>query len=358
MNDIATTKTPIVEYSKTEAALTKLRERFSAVVFDVKSPKGMKEAKEARNEIRTYRLDLEKKRVEIKEPALERCRLIDSEAKRIEAALRKLEDPIAETIKAEEDRAKAEREAKIKAEQDRISNILKRLNDLKHYAGQFINADSERVAKAMELFVAPDKDDYQEYYDQAVVEWLTSKDALETLLTQRKAAEEREAIVKAEQEALAKQRAELEAKEAEIKRRQAEEDARIEAQREAIRKAEDEKNAAMERAHRAEREALEQERRLEQQRRDEEDRKLKEQQAAIARQQEELAAQKAEQERIVAEQAAHQQALEEMRANSSDEALLQIIDVCKNYRQFTFPRQAFEKIALIAEANLTAAKAA
>ena len=106
--------TEIVEYSKTDAALADLASRYKGVVFEVATREGMGAAIKARAEVRGYRVDLEKIRVEIKAPALERCRLIDSEAKRINDALEALEDPIDQQIKLEEtrkERERAEREA-------------------------------------------------------------------------------------------------------------------------------------------------------------------------------------------------------------------------------------------------------
>lgn len=114
--------TEIQEYSRTEAALADLAQKYKGVVFEVSTPAGMKSAKEARADIRTYRTSLEKMRVQIKEPALRRCQLIDSEAKRITAALVALEEPIDQVIKQEEERKEnirlaAEIEAKRKEEE-------------------------------------------------------------------------------------------------------------------------------------------------------------------------------------------------------------------------------------------------
>src|ERR1700735_1712669 len=94
----------IVEYSETQAALAVLAERYHGVTYDVTQPKEMQQAKEARAELRGLRGALDKKRQLIKAPALERCRLIDAEAKRITEALSALEDPIDGQIKAEERR--------------------------------------------------------------------------------------------------------------------------------------------------------------------------------------------------------------------------------------------------------------
>ena len=58
--------TEIVEYSKTDAALADLASRFKGVVFEVATREGMGAAVKARAEVRGYRVDLEKTRVEIK----------------------------------------------------------------------------------------------------------------------------------------------------------------------------------------------------------------------------------------------------------------------------------------------------
>lgn len=126
--------TEIAEYTKTEAALADLRTRFQAVVYDVASRQGMDEAKKARAEIRGYRVELEKIRVQIKAPALERCRAIDADAKRITAELEALENPIHEQIKSEEDRVQREKDAKAKAEADRVAAINARFDALKAMA--------------------------------------------------------------------------------------------------------------------------------------------------------------------------------------------------------------------------------
>jgi colicin import membrane protein len=112
--------TQIVEYSQTEAALADLASRYKGVLFDVTTPTGMSEAKRSRAEIRDYRVALEKKRVEIKAPALERCRLIDAEAKRITAELSALEDPIDSQIKVEE---RKKEEARLAAERAELARI-------------------------------------------------------------------------------------------------------------------------------------------------------------------------------------------------------------------------------------------
>ena len=90
--------TEIVEYNETEASLTLLRENYKDAKYEVAKTEGMAAAKSARMQLRTVRVALEAKRKEIKEPALTRCKLIDSEAKRITEELERLLSIGSETV--------------------------------------------------------------------------------------------------------------------------------------------------------------------------------------------------------------------------------------------------------------------
>lgn len=113
----------VAEYSKTEAALAVLREKY-AEVPDVHTKDGYEEVKKGLSELTGYRTGLEKMRKAIKEPYLIKGRLIDSEAKRITEELLAIEVPL-KTAKDEADkaeaRAKAERIAKLQAKVDAIT---------------------------------------------------------------------------------------------------------------------------------------------------------------------------------------------------------------------------------------------
>lgn len=125
------TGSSIAEYSPTAIALAELRNKYEAVVYDVTDSKGMVAAKAARAELRGYRVALEKTRVEIKAPALQRSRDIDSEAKRITAEIEALEDPISGQIKAEEDRKAHEKAEAERIERERVEAINARFDALK-----------------------------------------------------------------------------------------------------------------------------------------------------------------------------------------------------------------------------------
>ena len=90
----------IVEYKETAAAIAILREKHSGP-FEVSTKDGMALAKEARAEVRGYRTAVERMRVELKAPLLEKGKVIDAEAKRITAELIEIEEPINRAIKDE-----------------------------------------------------------------------------------------------------------------------------------------------------------------------------------------------------------------------------------------------------------------
>jgi colicin import membrane protein len=150
-------QTAIAEYSQTETALAGLRQRFAAVVFDVKSRDGMGQAKAARRELVSTRTALEAKRQELKAPLLERGRLIDDEAKRITGELLLLEKPIDDQIKAEEKRAAEEKAERERKEQERALAVQRRIQEIQCAPIEMVTAASGDIEikiasiKAMEI---------------------------------------------------------------------------------------------------------------------------------------------------------------------------------------------------------------
>lgn len=234
--------TEIQEYSQTEAALIELRTRYANATYDVETADGMKAAKEARAEVRGYRTALENKRKEIKQPALDRCRLIDDEAKRITAELVALEDPIDRQIKTREARIEAEKQAKIEAEQKRVQAAQERIAEIRG-AVAAVNSmgapSSAKVAEFISDVEALSTDGMDEFEPHA-------KDAktatLAILRDLHKAAVDREA----EAERVKQERAELD----KLRAEQAARDAAARAEREAADKAAREAREADERAER------------------------------------------------------------------------------------------------------------
>lgn len=234
-----TVSNEIVEYRKTEAALAALANSYKDVVYDVTTREGMAAAKKGRAEIRSYRVDLEKTRKEVKESALRRCQVIDAEAKRITSALVALEDPIDAQIKKEEQRIEDERNANARAALARVEaeERAKREAEEARLAAERAELDRQRaeIAKAEAARIAAEAEARRKIED-----------------------EERAARLRIEEQ---ERQARLAREEEERKARQAREaeDAKLRAERQRL---EDERRAAEE-AARKEREAIEAKQRAE-----------------------------------------------------------------------------------------------
>jgi hypothetical protein len=273
----------IQEYTKTAAALTVLAEKYGNVAFDCTTTKGMAAAKEARAEVKGYRVALEKLRVELKAPALERTRLIDAEAKRITNELLALEEPIDQQIKAEEKRKEEEKAAKARAEAARLAAIAAKISAIRNQVSAVANQPAELIRAALEHAQAQEltEAEYQEFLPDAQQALAETRKDLESALNARLLYEAEAARIKAEREELARLR-ELEAA------RKAEE-ARIEAEaRQAEAARLQQEREAQEAALKAQREAQEAELKAQ---REAEEARLQQEREAMERQRAELEAQ-------------------------------------------------------------------
>jgi hypothetical protein len=209
--------TSIQAYSKTEAALATLRESYKDVVYDVTTSDGMRSAKEARAEIRTWRTDLEKERVKVKADALAHCKRVDAEAKRITKELEALEDPIDAQIKIEEGKKEAERklleEVAAKAEAERVANAEAAVTAIKACLLEMVGKPAKIISEQIKAIEAIDTLVYEFAYpaQQAKEETLSRLEELYAVAVKQEAerkrlAEERAAIA-LEREQIAKQRA-------------------------------------------------------------------------------------------------------------------------------------------------------
>lgn len=323
VKEVAAVVTEIAEYSQTAAALSDLRHRYLGIAFNVSTTKGMDEAKKARQEVKGYRTALENKRKEIKAPALERCRLIDDEAKTITAALLEIEEPIDQQIKAEEARKEAEKAAKVEAERQRVAAIRVQIEAIKNHAGFAVGKSADAILKILSGVEGFEiGEDFQEFKPDAEQAKAETLDKLKTLHTAQVEHEAEQARIAAERAELAKLRAEAEAREREAAAARAEQErkdreARAEQERkdrearEAVEREQAAKLAAERAAHEAE---------LKKQR-EAQEAELKAQREAQAKAEAEARAiREAEEKRLAAERAeiARQQA--EARARAEAEA--------------------------------------
>lgn len=219
----------IQEYSQTEAALAELRMMYMRD-FDVSTNLGLADARKAVSVIRGYRTALEKKRVELKGPALARCRDIDSEAKRITKELLNIEEPIKKVIKEEEDRKEREKMEIERLESLRISEIRSKINQINYKLMTAISLDSASISLLigeLELLDISDSE-YQEFVDEAIEVRNHVIFTLSRTYNDRVADEINQARVKAENEAEAERlRLEREVAQKEAERVKLERDAAI-----------------------------------------------------------------------------------------------------------------------------------
>lgn len=263
----------VVSYSRTEAALALLAEKYAGKTYDLTTTAGDKEARAARLEMVTLRTGLEAKRREFKAPAIAFGKLIDAEAERITGEIRKLEEPIDAQIKADEARREAEREAKRNAEAARIAGYEAGIADIRAFVTRCANEPSSRIAAAMDVLdrIATTEAEFAEFAmtaARAKAETLGKLGELHEAAAAREAEAARLAAERAAQrieaERLAAERATLAAQQAEMRRQQeeiqrqqreiAEAAAREEARRAAERKTQEEAEA-LHAAQKAERDA-------------------------------------------------------------------------------------------------------
>lgn len=240
IKEIIKPETGIAEYNATAAALVELRSRLAGVAYDVSTGKGMDVARRDRAEVRDLRVALEKKRVELKAPALERSRLIDAEAKRITADLLELETPIDEQIKVEEQRKEKEKQDRIAAEFGRVQAIQEAIAEIGMRA-MVTHLPSVAIASRIEQMKAEALDPlvFQEMMEQAKAAQRSAIDKLELTLKAKQHEEAEVARLAAERlelEQLRAQAAEQKRKDeaAAVEARKAE-DARVAAERTAAR---------------------------------------------------------------------------------------------------------------------------
>ena len=159
----------IAEYQPVSAGLAALRHRFGNRAFDLATTAGEREARAARLEMVRLRGSLEAKRKEIKAPALERSRLIDTEARAINDAILALETPIDEQIKAAEAVKEAARLAKIEAERARVAKHQRNIDDIRAAATGHGRASAAQIQLAIGAVLALDVSAarYEEFAEQA-----------------------------------------------------------------------------------------------------------------------------------------------------------------------------------------------
>lgn len=283
-------QTAVAEFDKVAAGIAELKGKYAGVVYDVKTTKGLDEAKAARAAIREPRYEIERVRKAAKAPILKLGKELDSRAESITAEILEIEEPIDQQIKNEESRKENEKQAKIDAERKRVEEIQRRIEAIRAWPTNATNKPSSLVEQmfnaALAYTVTPEL--FDEFIEAATVALDDSRAALSGILVQRREHEAEQERIKAERAELERLRKEQADRDRVERDRRDEEDRRLKAQRDA--------EAA------AEREALRQQR-------EELERQERERQAAL----------RAEQERLAVERREFEQQQEQARAEREAE---------------------------------------
>jgi hypothetical protein len=220
----------IVAYSYTEAALAALRAKYSGATYNLTTTAGDRAARAARLELVTLRGNLEKKRKELKAPALDFGKKIDSEAARLTAEIQALEAPIDAQIKADEKRREDERRAKEEAEAARKKVHTDAIAKIAGYVALAAELPSERIAAGITFLEGMELAGFEEYTEEATATRERTIAALRALQLKAKAREDEEARLKAERE----EQARVAAEQAETARKLKAQQEEMDRQREAI----------------------------------------------------------------------------------------------------------------------------
>ena len=267
-----TNELPIVKFHVQDAAIAEMSADYMPLTINgLDDTEGFKAVHAARMVVRTTRVDVEKKRKELKADALKFGRTVDSEAKRITALLA----PIEEHLQSEEDRflkekerikteaarieqdrldaIKAEEEARLQAERDAEAAKIKAEQDAENerlrverekLEAERLAMDAARKEMAEKARIAEEKLDAERQAYEAEQKRLADIEQ-QKLDTQRKAMEAEQEKIRAEKQRIADIEAERVRKEdMEKAKAEAAEEAKREAEERIAREAEEAKAKA------------------------------------------------------------------------------------------------------------------
>lgn len=209
----------LAQFTKTEADLRALAERYREVAYDVASPKGMDAAKKARQELREGRYAVQRVEQRVKDEANDLKRTIKEKAEALVGIVAPIEESVDSQIKAREAVIAAEKAAREAAEAERCKRHTDRIAKMAGWIEQAAGKPFDALEKGIAFVQAIDTSaaQFEEYAQEATDTKARVLAALRAMLVKAQADEAtRAAAVQAEAEA-ARLRAEVE----ELKRQQA-----------------------------------------------------------------------------------------------------------------------------------------
>lgn len=216
----------VIDFNITDAALAELAEKYSNLPADLSDKDNYRATQDAINDLRSYRPKIKDKGKNLKAEALAWQKKVVAEEKRLDDAICAMLNPLAERKKAYDDKIEAEKEARRKAEQARKDAHLDNINKIRLLISEAQGKNSEGI----ELVIAKLEGilidhSFEEFEKEALGVYDDTDFALRKMLLDAQAQEEadrkradEDARLKAEREAIEKEKAEL----AEIRRKNAE----------------------------------------------------------------------------------------------------------------------------------------
>lgn len=237
-----------------EATLKALADRYRGVAFDLKTTKGLNEAKAARNDLREAgRYAVQRAMNTFKTEANDAKRDVEALAVKMVAITLGIENSIDKDIKARETEIEDEKKAKAAAAAERVAEFEAKIANIRAFLAKARGLPSDRIAKGIEILqgMSFPAEAWAEFAVPAANAQCETVEAMSKLREETVAAEleaqrieaqrienERIAAEQAErQKALDAQAAELKRQQEELAAQRAEADRKAEAQAETERKA-------------------------------------------------------------------------------------------------------------------------
>ncbi len=202
----------VITYPTNDEVIAKLA--AECVDLSADTTKGYEEVRVAIGNLRSLRVSVEERRVELKASALEYGRKVDREAKRLTGLIEAIESPLREKKQAIDDEKAARKAAEEQARLDALREEIRQREE----------------QQAAERKAAQEAEDRRLAEERAALEVERQRLADERRIADEKAAADRAAA----DEAQRLERAQLDAERAEIRARQEAEEARLRAEREAL----------------------------------------------------------------------------------------------------------------------------
>jgi hypothetical protein len=170
-------KAPIlkdIKYPVSEDVLKSLVEKYSEIPdIDLDADDEIvaaqyKIVRDGHIELAKKRNEIEKTRKAIKDPAFTFGKNVDAFAKKLQAIIADTEIKLKfQRDKVDQNEARKQREVE-EAEELRVDKIKKSLNALKDAPTLCINKDSETISKFLDLMEFPDREHFEEFYDESI----------------------------------------------------------------------------------------------------------------------------------------------------------------------------------------------